>query len=72
MKYITPRELLWFIAIVTCAVLLEFSIIKIFHLNPILSVKLQGFLGLMILGYGIRMAARFVQEPADPTTNGQK
>lgn len=75
MTYSIPRELLWLIAIVTSAALVEFSVIEVFDLNPILSIKIQGFLGLMILGYGIRMTARFIngdQDTKKPKPNGKE
>jgi cadmium resistance protein CadD (predicted permease) len=52
------KELIWLIAIIGLSALIEFIIIDTFDLHPVLSIKLQGLIGLIIIGYGIRMAAR--------------
>lgn len=52
------KELIWLIAIVGISALVEFAIIEIFDLHAVLSIKLQGLIGLIIIGYGIRMFAR--------------
>ena len=52
------KELIWLLAIIGFSALIEFAIIETFNLHPVLSIKLQGLIGLIIIGYGIRMAAR--------------
>lgn len=51
-------ESLWLLGLVFVAAVVEYSIIEIFDLHPVLSVKIQGFIGLLLIGYSIRMAAR--------------
>lgn len=52
------KELTWLFAIVVISALVEFVIIEFFDLHAVLSIKLQGLIGLIIIGYGIRMVAR--------------
>jgi cadmium resistance protein CadD (predicted permease) len=52
------KELMWLIAIIGISALVEFAIIEAFDLHAVLSIKLQGLIGLIIIGYGIRMVAR--------------
>ncbi|MFP8490137.1 hypothetical protein ACKGJO_13705 [Gracilimonas sp. Q87] len=52
------KELIWLTAIIGLSALLEFAIIETFDLHPVLSIKLQGLIGLIVIGYGIRMIAR--------------
>lgn len=52
------KELIWFVGIIGIAALVEFAIIEAFDLHPVLSIKIQGLLGLMVLGYGFRMSVR--------------
>ncbi len=51
-------ELIWFAGLVLTSALIEYLIIVLFDLHPILSVKIQGLIGLVIIAYGIRMVAR--------------
>lgn len=52
------KELIWLTVIIGISALLEFAIIEIFDLHSVLSIKLQGLIGLVIIGYGIRMGGR--------------
>lgn len=52
------KELAWFVIIISVAAIVEFAIIEAFDLHPVLSIKIQGLLGLIVLGYGFRMAVR--------------
>jgi hypothetical protein len=52
------KEIGWLLAIIGISALLEFVIIEMFDLHPILSIKLQGLIGLIIIGYGFRMSIR--------------
>ena len=52
------RELLWLVAIIGISALIEFVIIENFDLHPVLSIKIQVLIGLVVIGYGIRMGAR--------------
>jgi hypothetical protein len=51
-------ELIWFTGLVLISALIEYLIIVLFDLHPILAVKIQGLIGLVIIAYGIRMVAR--------------
>lgn len=51
-------ESIWLIALVVAAAILEYSIIELFDLHPVLSVKIQGFIGLLLIAYAVRMGAR--------------
>ncbi len=53
-------ELLWLLALIALSALAEYMIIAIFDLHPVLSVKIQGVIGLLIFGYSIRMVARLL------------
>lgn len=65
-------EALWLLAILTVSAVIEYSIIEIFDLHPILSVKLQGLIGLLVIGYSIRMATRLWNSyKADSNGNSQ-
>ena len=52
------KEIAWFVALILIAALVEFAIIETFDLHPVLSIKIQGLIGLVILGYGFRMVVR--------------
>lgn len=52
------KEVIWLIAIIGISALIEFAIIENFDLHPILSIKIQVLIGLIVIGYGIRMGAR--------------
>lgn len=51
-------EFVWLAGLLLISAVLEYVIILLFDLHPILSVKIQVLIGLTILGYGVRMAAR--------------
>jgi hypothetical protein len=51
-------EFAWLLGILVVSAAIEYVIITLFDLHPILSVKVQGFIGLVIVAYGIRMLAR--------------
>ncbi|NBC04325.1 MAG: hypothetical protein GVY20_11540 [Bacteroidetes bacterium] len=51
-------ESLWLLGLLLVAAVVEYSIIEIFDLHPVLSVKIQGFIGLLLIAYSIRMASR--------------
>lgn len=52
------KELTWLVAIIGISALVEYIIIENFDIHPVLSIKLQGLIGLVIIGYGLRMGAR--------------
>lgn len=58
------RELAWLIAVGILAALLEFIILEYMDLHPVFSVKVQGFIGLLIFGYCIRMITRLFPQNA--------
>lgn len=51
-------EFLWLMGLILISGAVEYTIISLFDLHPILSVKIQGLIGLTIIAYGIRMVAR--------------
>lgn len=51
-------ETLWLLGLLLVAAVVEYSIIELFDLHPVLNVKIQGFIGLLLIGYSIRMGAR--------------
>lgn len=74
-KKMIVRELMWLLAIVGVSTVIEFAIIEILNLHPVLSIKIQGLIGLMLIGYALRMFVRIwksVQKPSNPSTNGQE
>lgn len=58
-------ELLWLLALLVLSAAAEYAIIVIFDLHPVLSVKIQGIIGLLIFGYGIRMVSRLLRSFKD-------
>lgn len=67
-------EALWLCAIVVAAGGVEFLIILVLELDPLLSVRIQGFIGLLIIGYMIRMATRIISKSdkqTSPKNNGR-
>lgn len=60
MKKKLVYELLWLLALILLSAVMEYAIIVIFDLHPALSVKMQGIIGLLIFGYGVRMVARLL------------
>lgn len=59
------KEIIWLVAIIGISVLIEFAIIENFDLHPVLSIKIQVFIGLIVIGYGIRMGARLWKTLSD-------
>jgi hypothetical protein len=55
-------EFSWLLGIIIVSAALEYAIIVVFDLHPILSVKIQGFIGLVVIAYIIRMIARMGKE----------
>lgn len=51
-------ELAWLFGIVAVSAGIEYSIIMLFDLHPILSLKIQGLIGLVVIAYVIRMITR--------------
>lgn len=60
LKRILIYELSWFLALLTISAAAEYVIIVLFDLHPVLSVKIQGVIGLLIFGYLIRMVSRLL------------
>lgn len=60
MKKKLVYELLWLLALILLSAVMEYAIIVIFDLHPALNVKMQGIIGLLIFGYGVRMVARLL------------
>ncbi len=54
-------ELLWLMALLLLSAVAEYAVIEIFDLHPVLSVKTQGIIGLLIFGYGVRMVTRLLR-----------
>lgn len=66
------KEIKWLLIIIIGAALIELSIIYFLDINSILKIKIQGFIGLILLGYLIRLSARMIvikQESSDPNKN---
>ena len=59
-------ELVWLVSIVAVSALVEYAVIMIFDLHPILSVKIQALIGLVVIAYGIRMISRMGEEGMIP------
>ncbi|MDZ7681465.1 MAG: hypothetical protein U5J63_07030 [Fodinibius sp.] len=59
-------EVIWLVGIIATSAAIEYIIISLFDLHPILSVKIQGLIGLAIIAYGIRTLARLGQEGIIP------
>jgi hypothetical protein len=55
-------EFAWLLGIILVSAALEYAIIAFFNLHPILSVKIQGFIGLVVIAYIIRMVARIGEQ----------
>lgn len=51
-------EFSWLLGIIIVSAALEYAIIVFFDLHPILNLKIQGFIGLVVIAYIIRMIAR--------------
>ncbi|MDR8392196.1 hypothetical protein NC796_13660 [Aliifodinibius sp. S!AR15-10] len=52
------NESIWLVGILLISAGIEYFIIVVFDLHPVFSVKIQGLIGLLIIGYIIRMTAR--------------
>jgi len=59
-------EAIWLIGIVAVSAAVEYTIISLFDLHPILSVKIQGLIGLIIIAYGIHRLAQLGQDGVIP------
>ena len=57
-RHIIFKETLWFLIIVVISAVVEFLLITLLELHPVLSVKVQGFIGLLVIGLLIRFVAR--------------
>lgn len=55
-------ELAWLVGIIAVSAAIEYAIIMLFDLHPILSVKVQGLIGLVVIAYIIRMISRMGKE----------
>lgn len=55
-------ELLWLIGLIVISTAVEYLVIYVFDLHPALTVKIQGIIGLTIVGYGVRLVARLKGE----------
>lgn len=67
------RELLWLAGIFLLAISVEYAFFEIIDINPIVSVKVQGLIGLLFIGYGLRASYRIwnmFQEKSDSGSNG--
>ena len=51
-------ELAWLVGIIILAVIIEYAVLEYLNINPIISVKIQGLIGLLIIGYGMRASYR--------------
>lgn len=58
MKNKLITEFSWLLGIIIASAALEYAVIIFFNLHPILSVKIQAFIGLVVVAYIIRMIAR--------------
>lgn len=54
----TITEFIWLFSLLIVSAIAEYAIIVFFDLHPVLSVKIQGLIGLLVIAYGIRMVAR--------------
>lgn len=57
---IIEKELLWFVLIAGVSVLIEFVFITFSDLHPGLRTKVQSVIGLMLIGYSIRLTFRMM------------
>lgn len=63
----------WLGAILLAAAAVEYLLLLILEVDPLLSIKIQGFIALMVMGYIIRIAARVISDYGDqiiPDDNG--
>lgn len=73
------KELVWLSLVFVVSfliemLLIEMLIIGLINLHPVVGVKIQGLIGLLIIAYIIRMFSRirdFFNSDSDPTTNGR-
>lgn len=67
------KEVSWFLAIFILAVSIEYAFFEFIDINPIVSVKIQGLIGLLFVGYGLRASYRIwkkFQDEQDPRNIG--
>lgn len=56
------HEFFWLIGLLSISAVVEYIAIALFDLHPMLNVKIQGIIELIIIGYGIRVATRLIGE----------
>lgn len=61
------REFFWLIGIGVLAALLEYLFIQILDIHPVFTLKIQGFIGLILIAYVVRMVARIWENPEPDT-----
>lgn len=61
------KEFVWLIGVGVLAVVLEYFLMLQLTLSPVLSLISQGIIGLMVIGYIIRMVARVWNAPETDT-----
>ncbi len=69
------REVAWLLGIFVFAVSIEYAFFEFIDINPIISLKIQGLIGLLFIGYGLRASYRIweiFQEKSDPRDNGMQ
>lgn len=70
---IIEKELLWLVVIAGVSILIEFVFITFSDLHPGLRTKVQAVIGLMLIGYSIRMTFRvmgfFIELPGSRKNN---
>lgn len=72
LKNIT-KEIVWFLGIFVLAVSVEYAFFEFVDINPIVNVKIQGLIGLLFVGYGLRASYRIwkeFQNNSDSRNNG--
>lgn len=72
LKNITS-EIGWLVGIFVLAVSVEYAFFELININPIISVKVQGLIGLLFIGYSLRAAYRvweLFQWNSSPKNNG--
>ena len=55
-------EFAWLFGIIIASAALEYAVIVLFNLHPIVSVQIQAFIGLVLVAYIIRMVSRIGKE----------
>lgn len=75
LKQKIKNEILWLIGIGSVAAALEYAIITLMDLHPVISIKIQGFIGLLVIAYLVRMIARVrnsSEQEVRSETNGEE